>query len=179
MHRVAFMHAVSVQVGCKMAIMPPCLRFLHAQVSGNAQSTPPGQLDGQAPGAAQQQHPTAANGVQTLPSGRPPISMVTRPGWDGAGPSAAGSAVDAQQYGLQPGYQGAAPQNADVATVRHAGSLQHQQDALQQQLHHQKLLHEQQYLARQQQQQQQQQGASPSFAGPSTPRQVLKSDHFT
>jgi hypothetical protein len=160
-----------------MAIMPQCLRCLHAQVSGNAQSTPPGQLDGQHPGAAQQQqHPTAANGMQTLPSGRPPIHMATRPGWDDAGPSAAGPAVDAQQNGLQPGYQGAVPQNADAATARHMGSLQHQQDALQQQLHHQKLLHEQQYLARQQQQQQQQQGASLGFAGPSTPRQVPKFD---
>lgn len=81
--------------------------------------------------------------------------------------------MDALQNGLQPGYQGAAPQNADAATARHAGSLQHQQDALYQQLHHQKLLHEQQYLARQQQQQRQQ-GASPSYAGPSTPRQVPK-----
>jgi hypothetical protein len=157
-----------------MAIMPPYLRFLHAQVSGNVQSTPPGQLDGQAPSAAQQQHPRAANGIQTLPSGRPPISMVTRLGWDGAGPSAAGPAVDAQQYGLQPGYQGAALQNADTAAVQHTGGLQHQQDELQQQLHHQKLLHEQQYLARQQQQQQHQQGVSTSFAGPSTPRQVHK-----
>ena len=105
--------------------------------------------------------------------------MVTRLDW-GAEPSAAGPAVDAQQNGLQPGYQGAAPQNADAATARHTGGLQHQQDALQQQLHHQKLLHEQQYLARQQQQQQQQQqGASPGFAGPSTPRQVPQFDLFT
>ena len=171
------MHAFSVQVGLQMPIVPQCLRCLHAQVSGSAQSTLPGQLDGQHPGAAQQQqHLTAANGMQTLPSGQLPINTVTRPNWDGAGPSAAGPAVDAQQNGLQSGYQGAAPQDADATAVRHAGGMQRQQDALYHQLRHQRLLHEQQYLARQQQQQQhmQQQGASPSYAGPSTPRQVPK-----